>query len=144
MQPDLLAKRIRENLVSQKKRLEDYLKILEVEEEDILKVDADKLVSHINLEKDIIEDISSFKRILEPLEKMYDSSPYKKDESLFSLKSSLDKLTSEVKIKSNKNKEKLGVVIEKIKIDLNKVNNKNRMFGSYANSVDSKHIDIRS
>lgn len=66
MQPDLLAKRIRNILFKQKEKLENYLVLLDKEEDDILKKDPDKLILHIELEKNIIEEIGELKKILDP------------------------------------------------------------------------------
>jgi hypothetical protein len=142
LQPDLLAKRIRNNLVSQKNKLEEYLKVLENEKDDINSNNADKLIEHINLEKNIIDDLNDFKKILEPLEKMYDDSPYKKDENLFKLKSSLEKLTNEVKLQSHDNKLKLDVVLDKVKADLKETTAKTRMFKNTYGEVSTRLVDL--
>ena len=118
MQPDILAKNIRQNLVKQKEKLESYLKILDTENEDIINNDADKLIAHINLEKDVISDLTSLKIILEPLEKMYMESPYKKDDNLLNLRKSIDLLSGKVTQKSEINMEKLNIQLTKIKADL--------------------------
>lgn len=142
MQPDLLAKKIRENLVSQRNKLEEYLTILEKENNDIIEEDADKLIAHIDLEKNIIEDLTDFKKILEPLEKMYSNSPYKKDDNLMNLKTSLDRLTGQVKEKSVANKEKLEIVLEKVKLNLANVSAKNKIFKNTYETARSTLVDI--
>ncbi len=80
MQPETLVKKIRENLVSQKERLTTYLKVLDEENNDIKAKDADKLLAHISIEKSIIDELASFRKILEPLDLIYSESPYKKDD----------------------------------------------------------------
>jgi hypothetical protein len=142
LQPDLLAKKIRENLVSQRNKLEEYLTILEKENNDIIEEDADKLIAHIDLEKNIIEDLTDFKKILEPLEKMYSNSPYKKDDNLMNLKTSLDRLTGQVKEKSVANKEKLEIVLEKVKLNLANVSAKNKIFKNTYETARSTLVDI--
>ncbi len=126
MQPDLLVKKIRENLLSQKEKLEKYLELLEKEESDIVEKDADKLLEHIKIEQNIIEELNSFKKILEPLEKIYFKLPYKKEEAIFKLKDSISNLSFKIKNKSENNKKLLNIELEKIKVELNKANfNKN-------------------
>lgn len=142
MQPDILAKRIRENLLSQKNKLENYLKILDKEEGDIIENDPDKLIEHINIEKNIIDELFNFKKIVEPLEKMYDNSPYKKDNSIGSLKSSLDKLTSQITSKSQSNKILLDNTMAKIKADLNNIKNKNRFNKTNYETIESRILDV--
>lgn len=142
LQPDILAKRIRENLLSQKNKLENYLKILDKEEGDIIENDPDKLIEHINIEKNIIDELFNFKKIVEPLEKMYDNSPYKKDNSIGSLKSSLDKLTSQITSKSQSNKILLDNTMAKIKADLNNIKNKNRFNKTNYETIESRILDV--
>lgn len=118
MQPDMMAKKIRENLESQKSKLEEYLKLLDSEKVDLEEQNADHLLTHINLEKDIINDLVQFKKILEPLESYYTDLPFKKDRSLVNLKASIDKLSIEVKERSQTNKIKLESVIDQVKLNL--------------------------
>jgi len=142
LQPDLLAKKIRENLINQRNKLENYLKILDGEEEDIANKDPDKLIEHINLERNIVDELFSFKKILEPLEKMYDASPYKKDSSLSDLKTSVDKLTTQIKTKSEDNKVSLDVVLDKMKIDIKNIASKNKFIKNGYNTPESGFLDI--
>jgi len=118
LQPDLLVKKIRENLLSQKKKLEKYLEILEKEENDINNKDADKLLEHIKIEQNIVEELNSFKKILEPLEKIYFNLPYKKEDTILKLKESITNLSINVKNKSEDNKKLLDIELEKIKFGI--------------------------
>jgi len=142
LQPDLLAKKIRENLILQKNKLEDYLKVLDKEDSDIIEKDPDKLLEHINLEKNIIEELFSFKKILEPLETMYNDSPYKKEESITNLKSSLDKLTGQITSKSKDNSIALENVLNKMKVDLKNINSKNKFNKTGYETTESRFLDI--
>lgn len=114
MQHNNIALKIRNNLINQKKRLEEYLAILEKEEEDIIKQDADKLIEHIQLENNIVEEIVSFRKILEPLEIIYFNSPYKKDNEILIMKSNIDNMLKRINEKQKVNKEKLSQVMENI------------------------------
>lgn len=131
MQPEIIAKKIRENLLDQKTKLEKYLSVLDSENNDIKMQDPDRLMSHINIEKDIITELSQLKVILEPLEVMYKSSPYKKDNSLMGLKSCIDRLTSDVSEKSKLNKDQLDVVLNNLKSNIKVVKSRS----GYTNNV---------
>lgn len=121
MQPEQIAKKIRTILLDQKSRLEEYLGVLEHEQDDLLKQDPDKLIEHIGIEKNIVSELSSLNKILEPLEVMYNESPYKKDENLFEIKNKINLLTNKVKIKANINKEKLEIIIDNVKTELKNI-----------------------
>jgi len=138
---NILAARIRNNLLEQKKRLEDYLFVLDKEHEDISIEDPDKLIEHINLEKNIINELISFRKILDPLEIIYYGSPYKKDSEILNMKNKVDSLVDKVKVKSKENKEKLTTVLEKIKIDIKELKKKGLVNTVY-NNVDSKILDL--
>ncbi|MBN2545458.1 MAG: hypothetical protein JXB50_06660 [Spirochaetes bacterium] len=141
MQHNILATRIRNNLLEQRKRLEDYLLVLDKEHEDISIQDPDKLIEHINLEKNIINELVSFKKILGPLEIIYYGSPYKKDTDILNMKNKIDSLVDKVKVKSKENKEKLTSVMEKIKTDIKELKKKGLENKVY-NNVDSKILDL--
>ena len=73
---------------------------------------------------------------------MYDNSPYKKDNSIGSLKSSLDKLTSQITSKSQSNKILLDNTMAKIKADLNNIKNKNRFNKTNYETIESRILDV--
>lgn len=117
-QPKLVAKRIRENLVEQKSKLENYLKLLDSENKDIVERDADKLLQHIGLEKEVISELSQLKNILAPLEVMYRNTTEANDGTLAGLKSSIEQLTKDVEKKSTLNRTELTVTLQQIKSDI--------------------------
>lgn len=141
MQPKEIAKVIRKNLTAQKSRLKEYLKILDHEKEDIINEDPDKLIAHIELEHNIIDELSSFKKILDPLEIMYFNSPFKKQDDIIDIKKDIEMLTDHVKIKSVSNREKLDSVLFKVKADLKGMNKKKVSRNSYT-EADSTLVDI--
>lgn len=141
MQHDLIAKRIRENLLAQKKRLTEYLSVLNCESKDISDKDADKLQNHIRLESNIISELNSFKKILEPLEIMYRQSPYKKNDSLDDLKEGIMKITAKVQEKSKENQQMLDNMLQEMKNQTNVLPKRNITKDSYTKS-ESRFIDI--
>jgi len=142
LQHDLLAKKIRENLLAQKKRLTDYLQLLDNEKKHIVSKDADKLLNHIKLERDIIDELNNFKKILTPLEEMYKQSPYKKDISLDNLREGINKITGEVTQKVASNQNMLNKVIEDMRLDIKTKPKINCPRNSYYNA-ESRSIDIQ-
>ncbi len=141
MQPKIIAKRIRNNLINQKKKLEDYLILLEKQNEDILKDDPDELIAYINIENNIINNLTSFKKILTPVELMYHKSPLKKDNDLVELRSCIDLLSSKVLKKADEKKKKLDEVLENVKLDLKGFSKKKKLKSSFEN-IKSQVVDI--
>ncbi len=137
LQPEILAKRIRANLVEQKEKLEDYLKLLDQQEIDINTRNADKLLSHAKVEKDVVKELSQLKIILEPLEKMYRTSAYQKDEALQGLKESIDRLSENVQKKAGANAENLTSTLDSLQQQIKqvrskKVTNTNKVYSNAA------------
>ncbi len=142
LQPEKIAKKIRENLLEQKDKLEKYLTILEAETGDIKVQDPDKLTFHIGIEKDIINDLSQLKVILEPLEAMYTTSPLKKDMSLSGLKATIDKLSKDVSEKSLVNRDNLQVVLENLKSNIKTVRSRSGYTNKAYATAGSGMLDI--
>jgi len=142
LQPDILVKKIRDNLVSQKERLTTYLKVLDEENNDIKAKDADKLLEHISIEKSLIEELNSFKKILEPLDLIYNDSPYKKDDIISNLKSKLEQLTGDIKDKQNINIEFLTNAVDTIGLKLQEISSQNKKNKPTYDSIQSSYVDI--
>jgi hypothetical protein len=141
LQPRELSKRIRQILVSQRDRLQNYLSLLELEERDIIDEDPDRLNEHLLVESQIIDELSSFQKILSPLQEMYELSPERNDEMIEKLKNSVSRLCQDVKEKSTENKEKLDTLMVSIKARL-EGHSKNKMLKSSYNSVESRVLDV--
>ena len=114
---------------------------MEKEEEDIINKDPDKLIAHINLEKNILTELTLLKKVINPLELAYYNSPYKKDNSLLELKNSINKLSDQIQQKSNINQKELKTAIEKIKAELKGIRKKGIANSSF-DKVDSRLVDV--
>ncbi|MBQ3923472.1 MAG: hypothetical protein II707_09255 [Spirochaetales bacterium] len=139
MQHDILAKKIRENLVAQKQRLTNYLNVLEHESNDIAEKDADKLQAHVKLESNIVSELNAFKKVLDPLEVMYQQTA-DKDDSLDDLRAGIMSITAKVQEKSDENKKMLDSVLADMRNQIDTLPKRN-LSKSYSN-VDSRFIDI--
>ena len=139
MQHDILAKKIRENLVAQKQRLTNYLNVLEHESNDIAEKDADKLQAHVKLESNIVSELNAFKKVLDPLEVMYPQTA-DKDDSLDYLRAGIMSITAKVQEKSDENKKILDSVFDDIRNQIDTLPKRN-LSKIYSN-VDSRFIDI--
>ena len=138
MQHDILAKKIRENLVAQKQRLTDYLKVLDHESVDISEKDADKLQAHVKLESNIVSELNAFKKVLDPLEVMYQQTVDNNDDSLDDLRAGIMSITRKVQEKSDENKKMLDSVLAEMQSQINTLPKRNTSY----NKVDSRFIDI--
>jgi hypothetical protein len=69
-----VLRRFRELLVQQREKFERYLLVLDHEKSDIETDDIDKLVSHVELEQEIVSEIYTFQKVIDPLEELYRAS----------------------------------------------------------------------
>ena len=140
MQHEILAKKIRENLIAQKQRLTNYLNVLEHESADISDRDADKLQAHVKLESSIVSELTAFKKVLDPLEVMYQQTA-DKDDSLDDLRAGIMSITAKVQEKSDENKKMLESVMAEMKNQINTLPKRNMTKNDYS-KVDARFIDI--
>ena len=120
-----VIKRFKELLKAQRDRFQAYLNALDKQKDVIEGGTADDLLRHVELEEKIVSDIFSIQKVIDPLEKMYqsvrDETPVKsglKPEALKNndktgaddvngLKEILDNLKTEAVIRSERNRELL-------------------------------------
>ena len=66
-----VLKRLREMLVRQRERFQAYLGLLEAEESSIRNDEAEKLLAQVEIERTIISEIFTLKKVILPLETLY-------------------------------------------------------------------------
>lgn len=63
-------RRFRELLVQQRAKFQKYLLVLDHQKGDIETGDVDRLVAHVELEEQIVSEIFTFQKVIDPLEDM--------------------------------------------------------------------------
>jgi len=98
-----VIRRFRELLVQQREKFERYLLVLDHEKSDIETDDIDKLVSHVELEQEIVSEIYTFQKVIDPLDELYRAAfaaptglPETDRADVPALKGALDELKGEV------------------------------------------------
>ncbi|MFP3042456.1 flagellar biosynthesis protein FlgN, partial [Treponema primitia] len=66
-----ILKRFREMLRAQRDRFQEYLNVLDKQQDVIEKGDTEALLSHVELEEHIVSDIFNIQKVINPLEDMY-------------------------------------------------------------------------
>jgi len=104
-----VLRRFRELLVQQRQKFEKYLLVLDHERSDIESGDVDRLAAHVEIEEQIVSEIFTFQKVIDPLESIYRSaypalasSP--EAESLGELRDSLVGLRTEVLARNAENR----------------------------------------
>jgi len=88
--------RLREMLVRQRRKFASYLDVLESEEEAIREGDAERLVACVALEKCVIADIYTLKKVIDPLEDLYQAAWPGREPAVIELKETLERMSAEV------------------------------------------------
>lgn len=70
----LILKRFRSLLEQQRKKFQDYLKVLEAQESKITEEDAEALLEHSQLETEIVANIGSLQKVIIPMQALYNKS----------------------------------------------------------------------
>ena len=123
-----LLRRFRELLKEQRGKFERYLGVLDHERADIESGDVDRLVAHVEIEEQIVSEIYTFQKAIDPLDELYRAAfaaapPAGSAESageavgpdVPSLKGALDELRGEVLRRSKENRVLLGKRMEIIR-----------------------------
>ncbi len=100
-----VLRRFRELLSQQREKFERYLVILDHERTDIESGDVDRLVAHVDLESQIVSEIFTFQKVIDPLEDLYRAAyPSAGVEDVSSIKSALLGLRTEVSARNAENR----------------------------------------
>ena len=91
-----IVKRLREMLLRQREKFQSYLAILERQERDIADGDAEKLLVHVELEQAVIAEIFTLKRVIAPLEDLYQAAYPEPEQTIPPLALTLERMGAQV------------------------------------------------
>ena len=69
-----ILKKFRMLLEQQRKKFQEYLKVLESQENKIAEEDSDSLIAHSELEAQIVQGIGSLQKVIVPMQELYNKS----------------------------------------------------------------------
>ncbi|MDR1428986.1 MAG: flagellar biosynthesis protein FlgN [Spirochaetaceae bacterium] len=113
-----VLKRFRELLVKQRDRFRDYLVALDKQKDVIEKGSAEELIAHVEFEEQIVADIFSIQKVINPLEDMYRMGFPDKEAEVPLLKAALEDLKAEAVVRSERNKELLSRRMAEIRLEI--------------------------
>lgn len=151
-----LLRRFRELLGQQRGKFERYLDVLEHERVDIETGDVDKLVAHVELEEQIVSEIYTFQKVIDPLDELYRAAfaaagglAIGKAElagdraEVPELKGALDGLRSEVLRRNKENRVLLGQRMDLLRGEIASLRNPMKARKSvYASGGEARVLDI--
>lgn len=114
-----VLRRFRELLVQQREKFERYLLVLDHEKSDIESGDVDKLMAHVELEEQVVSEIFTFQKVIDPLEDLLHASyPQGEAGDLPELKTSLIELRTEVLKRNAENRILLKQRMETLRTEI--------------------------
>lgn len=110
-----ILKRFRELLEQQKAKFQEYLNMLELQENKITEDDTASITAHANIEEQIVSSINSLQKVIIPMQKLYESAN-SKSEPIAKLQQELSGLRTKVIAQNEKNQQ----LLKKRMVDLRK------------------------
>ena len=146
-----VVKRFKELLKAQRDRFRAYLDALDRDKDVILGGTADDLIRHVELEENIVADIFSIQKVIDPLEKMYHSikpefSPSNNStEEVSGLKEALEGLKAEAVVRSEQNRALLSKRMAELRSEIKSLqsNSYARRQSVFGNAAAASRIDIK-
>ncbi|MGA2377812.1 MAG: flagellar biosynthesis protein FlgN [Spirochaetia bacterium] len=114
-----VLKRLRDMLTRQREKFGSYLRLLECEGEAIEKGDSEKLLALVEMEQSIIAEVFTLKKVIAPLESLYEASyPAGTEATIPRLKSVLETLGAEILAHNGRNRQKLRERMEDMRREI--------------------------
>jgi len=141
-----IVRRFRELLIQQRERFHNYLAVLEKQQTIIKTGSAEELLAQVELEEQIVADIFSLQKVINPLEDMYRTTvPFSPADDVPALKVALENLKIRAISQFAYNKDLLSSRMAELRTEIKELKN-NPFVGAtrslYQNSVTASLIDI--
>jgi sugar-specific transcriptional regulator TrmB len=119
--------RFRELLAQQRGRFQNYLAVLEKQQNSIESAKAEDLLARVEVEEQIVGEISSIQKVIDPLEKMYrayiHAAGFSFPDDISDIKADMAELTRQAAALSSRNKEQLCARMAEIRREIDTLKN---------------------
>jgi len=144
-----ILRRFKDLLEQQRERFRSYLTLLENQETIIGSGSGEEILAHVELEEQIVADIFSMQKVINPLEDMYRAvAPHNfADDEIPALKTSLEDMKIRVQTQSAKNRGLLSARMAEMRTEMDILKDnpflKNVRGPAYGNAVTASLIDVQ-
>jgi uncharacterized small protein (DUF1192 family) len=142
-----ILRRFRELLIQQRQRFYNYLSALEKQQAVIETGTTEELLAHVELEEQIVADIFSMQKVIDPLEEMYQSAiPYSSADDIPTLKITLENLKTQAAAQFAHNKDLLSSRMAAIRAEITGLRNNpfaNASRSLYQHTVTASLVDVQ-
>ena len=139
-----ILKRLKEHLLRQRAKFENYLLVLDKEEESIRSGNLEALKAQVELEKGIVEEIYAFQRVIDPLQDMYRVAYPTADPELPAIETSLEHLRIQVLAHNEHNRSLLREGLATLRQEIHSLRMPKQAKSSYGDVDTASVIDIRT
>ena len=137
-----LLKHLKGHLVAQKAKFEQYLDLLDRQEESIQSGDMERLQAHIELEKGIIEEIYAFQKVIDPLTEVYRMAYPQAEPEIPLLSASLERAKTEALARNERNRSLLKKNLDMLRQEIASLRIPKRAKSPYGDVGVPSMIDI--
>jgi hypothetical protein len=134
--------RLRGMLVRQREKFAAYLDVLEREGEAIREGDADRLAACVELEGAVIADIYTLKKVIDPLEDLYQAALPGREPAVAELKATLERMSAEVIEKNAANRAALRQKMDEMRVEIASLRRWPRPPSAFAAAAAPSLVDI--
>ncbi len=133
--------RLRELLVRQRERFQAYLDLLERQEGSIRRDETEKLLAQVEMERTIIAEIYTLKRVIQPLESLYQAAYPGTESTVPRLKAALEGMGAQIEAHNARNRQLLKDRMETLRKEISSLRHLPRTASPFAEVVPSL-VDI--
>ena len=145
-----ILRRFRSVLEQQRESFQQYLNVLEKQENQINLKNADEIMEHSELEAKIVSNINSLQKVIVPLQQMYQNSTksYTEEQliSVETIQNDLNKLQQDVLVQNQKNRDLLKTQMNQLRTQIaqfqNPYKNIKSVYAQKQNSGTRIAIDV--
>lgn len=138
-----ILRRFRTLLEQQRSKFQEYLNVLEKQENAISAEDTNAIINHAELEQQVVAGIKNLQKVIVPMSEMYKSSAKnvnsESDKSVESIQNELEKLQGKVLEQNQKNRELLKKHLVQIRSQIENFKNPYRKNRSVYASAQNAH-----
>ncbi len=138
-----ILRRFRTLLEQQRSKFQEYLNVLEKQENAISAEDTNAIINHAELEQQVVAGIKNLQKVIVPMSEMYKSSAKnansENDKSVESIQNELEKLQGKVLEQNQKNRELLKKHLVQIRSQIENFKNPYRKNRSIYASAQNAH-----
>ena len=122
-----LLRKFRSLLEQQRNKFQEYLNVLEKQQDSINTQDTEKLLAHTELEQQVVKNISNLQKVIIPMQKMYKAAVpmahTAEENSIAQIQNELNTLQDKVLKQNQINRDLLRTHIETIRAQIKNFNN---------------------